>query len=79
VIGWSPFLASQRSRTVAYFLAGSKPRSFPTTPVVLADYWESTIPALGFLSLPSRDPNRSRSSAFRRFHVPWMRHFLNQS
>jgi hypothetical protein len=26
-----------------------------------------------------RDRNRSRSSAFRRFHVPSMRHLLNQS
>jgi hypothetical protein len=49
-----PCVSTSRWRFLpSTFLAGSKPRSFPPTPVVFAD-WESTIPALGFVSLPSR-------------------------
>ena len=74
-----PSVSTNRWRFLpSTFSAGSKPRSLPPTPVVFTD-WECTIPALGFLSLPSRGVSRSRSSAFRRFHVPSMRHLLNQS
>ena len=53
------WLGHNRSR----ILAGSMPRWFPPTPVVLID-WESTIPTPGCGFLPYRHHSRSRSSAF---------------
>ena len=74
-----PSVSASRWRFLpSTFLAGSNPRSFPPTPVVLSD-WESTIDALGLGSLPSRTRKSSRNSALRRFHVPSMRHLLKQS
>jgi hypothetical protein len=37
------------------------------------------MPALGWGFLPDLARKRSRNAAFRRSHVPSMRHFLNQS
>ena len=50
------WLGHNRSR----ILAGSKPRSFLPTPVVLIA-WESAIPTLGCGFLPYRHRSRSRS------------------
>ena len=56
-----PSVSTSRWRLLPLtFFAGSKPRSFPPTPVVLTD-WESTIAALGLGSLPSRTRKSSRS------------------
>ena len=74
----SPSVSTKRWRFLPWtFLAGSKPRSVPPTPVVLTD-WESTIAALGSGFLPSRARRVSRNAEFRRSQVPSMRHLLNQ-
>jgi hypothetical protein len=73
-----PSVSTKRCRLLpSTFLAGSKPRSVPPTPVVLTD-WESTIAALGSGFLSSRARRVSRNAAFRRSQVPSMRHLLNQ-
>ena len=64
-------------RMPSTFLAGSKPRSSPPTPVVLAD-WESTMAALGCGFLPNRARKISRNAALSRSQVPSMRQARNQ-
>jgi len=64
-------------RMPSTFLAGSKPRSSPLTPVVLAD-WESTMAALGCGFLPNRARKISRNAALSRSQVPSMRQARNQ-